>query len=67
MLSDMQLTEDAANELSKPEGHPFVVESELQRRVREMEDAMFLESVEVFHLLNGSSALLVDGLTYRQI
>lgn len=63
----MQLTDDGANELSKPEGHTFVVETELQRRVREMEDAMFQESVEVFHLLNDSDALLVDGLTYRQI
>jgi hypothetical protein len=45
MLSDMQLTDDGVNEFSKPEGHTLVVESELQRRVREMEDAMFHESV----------------------
>lgn len=43
------------------------MKDELQRRVKEMEDAMFQESVEVFHLLNDSDAVLIDGLTYRQI
>ncbi len=63
----MQLTDDGLNELSKSEIHGSTMENEMERRVREMEDEIFQESVDIFNLLNDTNVLIVDGQTYRRI